>query len=50
MHLDENVDCWRWRRFSNISIRRGDEIKLVAEADRPETVRLDFIEFIPVKH
>lgn len=26
----------------------GDEIKLIAESDDGETVRLDFVEFIPV--
>ena len=29
--LDEDVDCWRWRRFENIKVNKGDEIKLVAE-------------------
>ena len=46
--LDEDVDCWRWRCFKNIQMNRGDEIELVAEADRKEHVRLDFIEFIPI--
>lgn len=45
--LDEDVDCWTWRRFEKISLKQGDKIKLVAEADKNETVRLDFIEFIP---
>ena len=31
--LDEDVDCWRWRRFKNIPVNRGEEIKVVAEAD-----------------
>ena len=47
--LDEDVDCWRWRLFKNIQVNRGDEIKLVAEADRKERVRLDFVEFIPTE-
>jgi len=47
--LDEDVDCWRWRRFENIKVNKGDEIKLVAEADRKECVRLDFVEFIPAE-
>ena len=47
--LDEDVDCWRWRRFKNIQVKRGDEIKLIAQADPKERVRLDFVEFIPVK-
>jgi len=47
--LDEDVDCWRWRRFKNIQVNRGDEIKLVAEADQKERVRLDFVEFIPTE-
>ncbi|TWU32540.1 glycosyl hydrolase family 28 protein [Novipirellula artificiosorum] len=48
--LDEDVDCWRWRRFENIQVNAGDEIKLVAEADRQERVRLDFVEFIPLEN
>ncbi len=47
--LDEDVDCWRWRRFDNIRVNRGDEIKLVAQADQTESVRLDFVEFIPAE-
>ena len=47
--LDEDVDCWRWRLFKNVQINRGDEIKLVAEADQKERVRLDFVEFIPAE-
>ena len=47
--LDEDVDCWRWRRFENIQVNKGDEIKLVAEADQKERVRLDFVEFIPAE-
>jgi len=34
--LNEDVDCWRWRRFENIKVNKGDEIKLVAESDRKE--------------
>jgi hypothetical protein len=45
--LDEDVDCWRWRRFDNIQVSRGDTITLVAEADKKECVRLDYVEFIP---
>ena len=48
--LDEDVDCWRWRRFENIQVNSGDEIKLVAEADQPERVRLDFVELIPMEN
>ena len=44
--LDQNVDCWTWRRFEKISLKQGDKIKLVVDADEPETVRMDFIEFI----
>jgi hypothetical protein len=47
--LDEDVDCWRWRRFENIKINRSDEIKLAGQADPNERARLDFIEFIPCK-
>lgn len=45
-YLDEDVDCWRWRLFQDIIINAGDEISIVAESDRGETVRLDYIEFI----
>jgi len=48
--LDEDVDCWRWQRFEKIQVNRGDEIKLVARTDQDETVRLDFVEFIPVEN
>ena len=48
--LDEDVDCWRWRRFEKIQVNRGDEIKLEAQADQQETVRLDFVEFILTKN
>ena len=47
--LDEDADCWRWRLFKNIQVNRGDEIKLLAEADQKERVRLDFVEFIPTE-
>jgi hypothetical protein len=47
--LDEDVGCWRWRLFKDIPVNTGDEIKLVAESDDGEHVRLDFIEFIPVE-
>ena len=45
--LDEDTDCWRWRRFENIRVKRGDEIKLVGKAHNGENAKLDFIEFIP---
>jgi hypothetical protein len=48
--LDEDVDCWRWRRFPSIQVNRGDEIRVVAEADQKERVRLDFVEFIPMEN
>ena len=41
----EDVDCWRWRRFENIQVNRGDKITLVAQTDQPETVRFDLVEF-----
>ncbi|TWT80736.1 hypothetical protein CA13_21820 [Planctomycetes bacterium CA13] len=47
--LDEDVDCWRWRRFEKIRVNTGDEVILVAESDQQERVRLDFVEFIPAK-
>ena len=45
--FDEDTDCWRWRRFNNIQVNRGDEIKLVGIANGNERAKLDFIEFIP---
>jgi hypothetical protein len=45
--LDEDTDCWRWRRFNNIRVKRGDEIKLEGKADNNEKAKIDFIEFIP---
>ena len=48
-NLDEDTDCWRWRRFDNISVKRGDEIKLVGRANKDENAKLDFIEFIHQK-
>lgn len=45
--LDEDTNCWRWRRFSNIQLNRGDTITLVGRAAPPERVRLDYIEFLP---
>ncbi|MDX2432732.1 MAG: glycosyl hydrolase family 28 protein [Bacteroides sp.] len=44
--LDEDSDCWRSRMFHDIAVNAGDEIKVVAESDQGETVRLDYIEFI----
>jgi hypothetical protein len=47
-NLDEDTDCRRWRLFKNIQFKNGDEIRVVAESDGGEQVRLDFIEFPPV--
>lgn len=44
--LDEDTDCWRWRTFKNITVKQGDKIVLVGEANRGERVVLDFLEFI----
>ena len=45
--MDEEVGCWRWRRFNNIQVNKGDTITLVGENDNGERARLDYIEFIP---
>ena len=45
--MDEDTDCWRWRKFENISIRKGDEIRLVGIANGTELAILDFVEYIP---
>ena len=47
--LDEDTDCWRWRRFDDIRVKRGDEIRLEGRAHKDEKAKLDFIEFIPRK-
>jgi hypothetical protein len=46
--LDEDVDCWRRKTITGVSIRNGDEIKIVGVSDGQEGARVDFIEFIPV--
>ena len=49
-NLTEDVDCWRRKVIPNISIKNGEEIKLVASAanlTEDKTIRIDFIEFIP---
>jgi hypothetical protein len=44
--LNEDVGVWRWKTFSNIKIKSGDEIKLVGMANGSEAARVDYIEFI----
>ena len=44
--LDEDSDCWRWRKFPNIQVNKGDEITLEGRADQKEQARLDYIEFL----
>ena len=44
--LDEDTDCWRWRKFKNIRVNQGDEITLIGKADQKEQARLDYIEFV----
>lgn len=46
-NMDENTDCWRWRKFDGIKIKKGDKILLLGEADGEEKAKLDFIEYIP---
>ena len=45
--MDEDCDCWRWRRFRNIEINKGDQVTLVVQADQEDLARLDFLEYIP---
>ena len=47
-YLDENTDCWRWRKFESIEIDKGDEILLLGENHMGEKAIVEFIEFIPV--
>jgi hypothetical protein len=44
--MDEDCNCWRWRRFEGLQINKGDRITLQGVADGKEEARLDFIEFI----
>jgi len=44
--MDEDCNCWRWRRFENIAISTGDRVTLNGRADRDDLARLDFIEFV----
>ncbi|MFC2099184.1 hypothetical protein ACFLTA_00495 [Bacteroidota bacterium] len=46
--MDEDTDCWRWRMFNNIRIKKGDEIRLTGKSDNTEGAKLEFIEFIPI--
>jgi len=45
--LDEDTDCWRWRRFEGIRVNQGDKITLVGQANQKEQAKLDYIEFLP---
>ena len=45
--MDEDCDCWRWRRFKGVRVNKGDTITLIGQADKTEQARLDYIEFIP---
>lgn len=47
--LDEDTDCWRWRKFDAIQVKKDDEIKLIGKAHKNEKAKLDFIEFISPK-
>jgi len=44
--MDENCDCWRWRRFKAVRVNKGDTVTLVGQADGKDEARLDYIEFI----
>ena len=44
--MDEDCNCWRWRRFESIAINAGDRVALAGKADQDDLARLDFIEFI----
>lgn len=44
--MNEDCDCWRWRRFKGIRVSRGDTVTLIGETEGTERARLDFIEFI----
>jgi hypothetical protein len=46
-YMDEDTDCWRWRLFRGIDLKRGDKIELRGSAHGKEGAILDFIEFIP---
>ncbi len=44
--LDEDLGCWRRRTIPQVSIKTGDEIKIVGVSNGKELARVDFIEFI----
>jgi len=48
-YLDEDTDCWRSRLFKNMKVKKGDEIRVVAESDQGEKVMLDYIEYIKME-
>lgn len=45
--MDEDTDCWRWRKFEGIEIKEGDEILLYGKTHKGEKAIVDFIEFTP---
>jgi predicted alpha-1,2-mannosidase len=44
--LDEDVECWCRKAIRNISINKGDEIKLVGIRNGKDSACIDFIEFV----
>jgi hypothetical protein len=44
--MDEDCNCWRWRRFDNIAVNTGDRVTLTGKADQDDLARLDYVEFI----
>jgi hypothetical protein len=45
--LDKDGDCWMFRTMKSVTLNKGDEIRIVGEADGPEWARIDWVEFIP---
>jgi len=44
--LDKNSGCWLVRRMPNVSVRKGDEIRIIAKADARDPALVDFLEFV----
>jgi len=45
--LNHEIDCWTTRTIKDVTLKAGDQIKIVGNADGEEWARVDFIEFVP---
>jgi hypothetical protein len=44
--LDGNRACWLVRRMPKVSVKKGDEIRIVAKAGADDPALVDFLEFV----